>query len=70
LGRHRDLPLLLFLLGVYSIATVAGFAYLLIAMGFAQCERRTPWVPLAYMLAVFVTQVYTLPLGRIAAGLG
>jgi hypothetical protein len=65
LGRYRDVPLLMFLLGVYSIATVAGFAYLLIAMGFVQCERRHPIVPWGYFLAVFAIQVYTMPLGHI-----
>jgi hypothetical protein len=70
LARHRDVPLLLFLLTTYAVATVIGFAYLLIAMGFVQCERRRWWIPCGYLIAVFALQIFLLPFGRIAAALG
>ncbi len=39
LSRARDALLLLFCATTYAIATVEGFAWLLLAMGVAQCER-------------------------------
>jgi hypothetical protein len=51
LGRVRDVPLLVFAVSTYSVATVLGFGYLLLAMGV--CQGRHALVRVAY-LAVFV----------------
>jgi len=69
LGRYRDVPLLCFLLTTYSVATVPGFAYLLLVMGFVQCERRRWWIPAGYLATVLIQQVFLLPLRHIAGAL-
>ena len=69
LGRYRDVPLLCFLLTTYSVATVPGFAYLLLVMGFVQCDRRRWWIPAGYLATVLIQQVFLLPLRRIAGAL-
>lgn len=59
MGRARDLPLILFLLGTYTVATVMGFAYLLSAMGIAQSRTRlTAWT---YLGIFGFLQLYTIP---------
>jgi hypothetical protein len=53
LSKVRDAILLTFCVTTYAIATVAGFGWLLLALGIAQCqpERRTTQL---FYLAVFV----------------
>lgn len=70
LGRYRDVPLIGFLLTTYSVATVPGFAYLLLAMGLVQCERRRWWIPAGYLAAAMVLQIFLLPLRHIAGAAG
>jgi len=53
LGRARDAALLLFCAGTYAVAPVAGFGWLLLAMGIAQSEgRRARWAYLAVFALV------------------
>jgi hypothetical protein len=56
LSRVRDALLLLFCVTTYAIATVEGFAWLLLAMGVAQCERSA--TRLAYLATFFLVLVY------------
>jgi hypothetical protein len=53
LGRARDAALLLFCAGTYAVAPVAGFGWLLLAMGVAQSEGRLArWAYLAVFALV------------------
>jgi hypothetical protein len=52
-SRLRDLPLLVFGITTYAVATVEGFGWLLCIMGVAQCDPHKPRMRLAY-LAMFV----------------
>ena len=56
LSRARDALLLLFCSTTYAIATVEGFAWLLLAMGVAQCERDA--TRLAYLGVFFLVLLY------------
>jgi hypothetical protein len=49
LARMRDGVLLLFAASVYAVATVEGFAWLLLSMGAAQCRRDRRHTRLAYI---------------------
>ena len=69
LERYRDVPLLCFLLTTYAVATVPGFAYVLLVMGFVQCDRRRWWIPAGYLATVLIQQVFLLPLRHIAGAL-
>ena len=59
LARARDAALLLFCATTYAIAPVAGFGWLLLAMGVAQSEgRRVRWLYLAvFALLVFHREI-------------
>lgn len=59
-SRYRDVLLLLFIFSTYSIATVVGFASLLIVMGFVQSNRNIPYLRVAYLAAFVAVQVYSL----------
>jgi hypothetical protein len=52
LARARDALLLAFCAGVYALAPVEGFGWLLLAMGVAQCEPHRVWTRRGYA-AVF-----------------
>lgn len=67
ISRTRDVALNAFLLTTYAVATVPGFAYLLIAMGLTQCEQKPRWIRWMYFVALFSTQIYTMPWARVAA---
>lgn len=61
LGWLRDGLLLLFVASTYLIAPVVGFGWLLIALGYAQCERdRRAW-RMAYLLTLVVLQAFRMP---------
>jgi hypothetical protein len=68
----RDAALLLFCASTYAVATVAGFAWLLLAMGVAQCEPERRRTRAAYLAAFALVLFYaTVPwAGRLAARLG
>lgn len=59
LSKVRDAILLTFCVTTYAVATVAGFGWLLLALGVAQCqpERRTTQL---FYLAVFVLILFYL----------
>ena len=66
LARARDAALLFFCAGTYAIAPVAGFGWLLLAMGVAQSEgRRTRWLYLAvFALVIQHREIPWLAWGR------
>jgi hypothetical protein len=69
-ARARHALLLLFCTTVYAVATVEGFAWLLLAMGVSQCEperRRTRLLYIAVFALVIVHK--EVPWARMAAGL-
>jgi hypothetical protein len=69
LSRLRDVLLIGFCLTTYAVATVAGFGWLLLAMGVAQSDPRRRRTRLAYLAAFLVVLVYReLPVLRWAPG--
>jgi hypothetical protein len=66
LGRFRDLPLLTFALSTYSVATVLGFGYLLLAMGL--CQTRSRLARPAYLAAFIVMFLFEIPVFALSQG--
>jgi hypothetical protein len=66
LGRLRDVPLLIFALSTYAVATVLGFGYLLLAMGL--CQTRSPRARFAYVAAFIVMFLFEIPVFALAQG--
>ncbi len=63
--RLRDAFLILFCITTYSVATVEGFGWLLIAMGVSQSGERSKAVRYLYVAAFLLILVYSyLPLFR------
>ena len=58
--------LLLFLVTTYSVATVVGFAWILIAMAMARTEPDEVGVRLAYAFGLLLILAYETPVGGIA----
>jgi uncharacterized protein YfiM (DUF2279 family) len=61
LARLRDSALLLFIGSAYAVAPVLGFATVLSAMGFVQCERERRRTRLAYLVCFVGTQLFRIP---------
>ncbi len=57
-AQLRNVFLLLFCATVYAVATVAGFAWLLLAMGVAQCESERWKTKLAYLFVFALVLFY------------
>ena len=69
LSRFRDALLLCFCMTTYAVATVAGFGWLLLSMGMAQCDPQRRRTQLAYLAAYAVVIAYhELPLAQWALG--
>lgn len=69
-NRSRNVLLVLFAITTYSVAPVRGFGWMLMLLGFAQCDdsdRRFRW---AYLGALLLIQAYMLPVGDLIALLG
>jgi hypothetical protein len=65
LSFARDVVLVFFCGTTYAIATVAGFGWLLLSMGVAQCDPRRRGARLAYLAAFGAVLAYdNLPLVR------
>ena len=58
ISRHRDVFLIAFLVLAYAGPTVAGFGWLLVAMGLAQCERERRITRTFYVVAFGLILVY------------
>lgn len=66
LGRARDALLLLFCATTYAVAPVDGFGFLLVAMGFAQCEPHRVTTRTLYLAVFALIVVYReVPLARL-----
>jgi hypothetical protein len=70
LARHRDLVLVAFVLTTYAVAPVVGFGWVLVCLGLAQHERSRRLVPLAYVVAFLLVQVFTAPWTSLAGVAG
>jgi len=57
-SRARHVALLAFAAGTYSVATVRGFGWLLIALGIAQCEPSARGTRLAYLVVFALIGIY------------
>jgi hypothetical protein len=66
LGRFRDLPLLVFALSTYAVATVLGFGYLLLAMGL--CQTRSRRARPAYIAAFILMFLFEIPVFALSQG--
>ena len=58
LFRNRHAVLLLFCATTYAVAPVAGYGWLLLAMGLGQCERDRPVVKSLYVAVFFLVLFY------------
>ncbi len=66
LGRTRHLLLLAFCATTYVVAPVDGFGYLLVAMGFAQCETDRGFTRGLYLAVFALVLIYReIPLARL-----
>lgn len=65
IGKWRDIPLLLFMISTYPIATVRGFAALLAVMGFAQCTKENRQMRFVYLIIFLGVPLFSLPFERI-----
>jgi hypothetical protein len=64
-SRLRDAFLILFCVTTYSVATVEGFGWLLIAMGVSQSGERSKSIRYLYVAAFLLILVYSyLPVSR------
>lgn len=61
IARVRDGALLVFTLTAYAVAPVLGFASVLTAMGFVQCERDRVRTRSAYLLMFLAIQCFRIP---------
>ena len=57
----RDWLLILFAVTTYAIATVAGFGWLLVIMGCAQCDPQRRVTRVSYVFVFFLIQMYSAP---------
>ena len=57
ISKYRDYFLILFCISVYSVATVEGFVWLLIAMGISQSDNKKLPI-LLYILSFFIILFY------------
>jgi hypothetical protein len=57
-GRWRDPTLLVFAATTFAVASVAGFGWLLMTLGLAQCSRARPRTRGLYLATFFLIMVY------------
>ena len=65
LSKSRDIPLLIFMVTTYPIATVRGFATLLAVLGFAQSQNQNRYMRLVYIIIFIAVPLFSLPYERI-----
>ncbi len=61
----RNAALLLFAATTYFVAPVRGFGWMLMLLGLAQCRDDQRGLRLAYLAALVLIQIYTLPVGAL-----
>jgi len=69
LGQVRNAALLLFVASTYSVATVIGFAWLLLIMGFAQTKSDRPNQKLLYLGVFLLMQMFRMPWSDLLSGM-
>lgn len=67
--RWRNVILLFFAISTYSIATVKGFGWILLLMGYAQCEEDESKSRLAYIGVFLLIQLYKMPYAEVASAI-
>jgi len=72
LATARHALLLLFCVATYAFAPVAGFGWLLLVMGLAQCREQEIWLRRSYVTVYFLVLIYSeVPWAAVALrGLG
>jgi hypothetical protein len=72
LAAARHILLLLFCVATYAFAPVAGFGWLLLVMGLAQCREQEIWLRRSYVTVYFLVLIYSeVPWAAVALrGLG
>jgi len=65
LSKSRDIPLLIFMITTYPIATVRGFATLLAVLGFAQAQNQNRYMSVVYIIIFITVPLFSLPFERI-----
>jgi len=63
----RNGLLILFAATTYSVAPVRGFGWMLMLLGFAQCEPEDRTVRWGYLGALLLIQAYMIPLGELVS---
>lgn len=58
--------LIVFVVSTYAVAPVIGFGWLLVAMGFVQCDRSRRKTRLLYLLSLLLLQAFRLPWSSIS----
>jgi hypothetical protein len=58
LARHRNVLLIAFGASTFAFATVRGFGWLLMALGFAQCEADERRARIGYVATLFGIEIY------------
>jgi hypothetical protein len=61
ISKWRDIPLIIFMVTTYPIATVIGFAVLLSVMGFAQCHEENKHMRVVYLAIFIAIPLFNLP---------
>lgn len=64
-ATNRNALLLLFAATTYFIAPVRGFGWMLMLLGLAQCEERERGFRPAFLAAIMLIQLYTLPIAAV-----
>jgi hypothetical protein len=65
ISKWRDIPLFIFMLTTYPIATVRGFATLLAVLGFAQCYKENEHMRVIYLAVFILVPLFSLPFERV-----
>ena len=61
----RNTLLLMFAATTYALAPVRGFGWMLMLLGLAQCGQREKHYRPAYLAAIVLIQIYTLPMAAV-----
>ena len=69
-ARFRHGLLMAFVISTYAIAPVIGFGWVLLAMGFVQCDRSHPRTRLLYLGTLLLLQAFRLPWASITQSMG
>ncbi len=57
-------------MSTYAVATVKGFAWLLLLFALAQTLEKEKFLQLSLIIIFLLVQIYTLPFGQVTEALG